>query len=159
MNQWTLLECHHVPRLPHETMLRDVWNLQKLQFGSTRQRHGHSALIANGCRRLQTVLVGCDGCRPLQAVADEKQRRANTSTPLNENPSLHASGKKLWPAAFFKFCWKNIGKKDRLSLRLAAKSFPTSNVFPIRLLHTHGVHWRAPRRRHNRLCPCLATLD
>ena len=26
---WNMLECHEVPRLPHETRLRNVWNLQK----------------------------------------------------------------------------------------------------------------------------------
>ena len=26
---WNMLECHKVPRLPRETKLHDVWNLQK----------------------------------------------------------------------------------------------------------------------------------
>jgi hypothetical protein len=56
--------------LPHETMLRHVSN----HFFSRCYRHGHSAIIANGCGRLRTA----------------KQRRANTSQPqtpkVNDNP-------------------------------------------------------------------------
>ena len=43
-----LLNCHEVPRLPHETTLRDVWNLQKwplLPFGL------HHGRAANICER------------------------------------------------------------------------------------------------------------
>ena len=50
------LEWHKVRHVPHETRLRDVWNLQKwplLQHSP--YRHGHSDLIANGCQRLHTV--------------------------------------------------------------------------------------------------------
>ena len=52
---WNMLECHKVPRLPLDARLRDVWNLQSDRFCNTPNRHGHSDLIANRCKRLPTV--------------------------------------------------------------------------------------------------------
>ena len=97
------------------------------------------ALIANGCERLPAV---ADGCGQKSSV---KRARLRPQTRILRCVHPRKSHRRLH--------WLNFVSK-------ITKSFnPTSNVFRIHLLHTHGVHWRAPRRRHHRFCPCLATLD
>ena len=66
---WNMSECHEVPRLPHETMLHDVWNLQKWPLCSTPHRHGP---------RVPNRVPTRSCCRQLRT---HKQRRANTGPP------------------------------------------------------------------------------
>ena len=60
----------------------------------TRHRHGHSDLLADGCRQLQTV---ANGCRRLRW---QKRRQANTSPPPDPQSKSrtlrYAFGKKLY---------------------------------------------------------------
>ena len=76
---WNVTKCHacHTKQgyATFETSKSDY-------FCSTPQRHGHSDLIADGCRPLQAVAKGCE------------QKSSIARTPLhpqtpNENPSLH----------------------------------------------------------------------
>ena len=53
-----MLRCDKVLGVPHETRLRDDWNLQKWPRFNTSHRHRHRASSwtgANGCRRLLAV--------------------------------------------------------------------------------------------------------
>ena len=85
---WNMLECHKVPRLPLETRLRDVWNLQSDRFCNTPNRHGHSDLIANRCKRLPTV---ADGCEHKSSV---ERTRPNPQAPkVKREPFAMHSGK------------------------------------------------------------------
>ena len=65
---WNILECHKVPRLPRETKLRDVWNLQNWHKLTTFAELAKGTAIATYLRtvadsykRLQTVADGCGG--------------------------------------------------------------------------------------------------
>ena len=85
-------ECHEVPRLPHETKQRHVWNLQKWHKMTTSVELPIGTAIWSSRGRLRTVADGCGRLRP------QTQRRANTpSTPRppewNGNP-CYAFGKK-----------------------------------------------------------------
>ena len=71
---WNTFECHEEPRSWHEVT-------QRLGPPTvTPQRHGHSAIVANGCRRLRTVADG---------------RRLPPPDPQSKTRTLrHAFGKK-----------------------------------------------------------------
>ena len=74
-------------------------------FCRTRHRHGHSDLIANGCRRLPTV---ADGCRQLRS---QKRRRANTSPPPDPQSKTrtfrYAFGKN-WGTQIFQLSFRGV---------------------------------------------------
>ena len=82
---WNMLECHQVPRFPHETTLRDVWTSKGDHFCSTPHW-------------TRCHLDGCDWLRT------QKQRRANTSQPQGMHSGKSVREKKVYGN------W-NIGKR------------------------------------------------
>ena len=59
-----MLKCHKAPRLPRETRLRDVWNLQKRLLCRTRHRHSHITLTTVARGHLRTVEGPADTFQP-----------------------------------------------------------------------------------------------
>ena len=66
-----MLERHEVPRLPHETMLRDVWKDQKW---TPLQNSSEARIYSCPFRRPRTV---ANGCRGLWMVANCGEHRSS----------------------------------------------------------------------------------